>query len=230
MSDPCPMTADRCRKQLTVCYAITPDPKYRAMAAASIYSLVLHNPGTRVRLREVDGGDHPYGIKPLALPDEPDGWVLFLDADTRVTGVLERLLHTEADFSARVGTAWTRGAIDAETWRRLFAVFHLPFSPGLNSGAFLCRAPLARRLRTNWATWMERIKASGVEDPLRQSTKPSWFMLDQFALTLAVADAGAEVRFWSRRQHSYGWCGEALGLIHHYGEARWKHPLHEETL
>ncbi len=212
---------------LTVCYAVTPDAKYCRMAAASAYSVARSNPGVRIRIVEGQAGAYPYGIKPQALPSDPDDWVLFLDADTWVGGSLISLLDTDADFSARVGNVWLKNQISQQDWRGLFERWGLEPRPGFNSGAFLCAPGIAGTLKKRWPWWMENILDSDLPDPLRLPRRRPWWMLDQFALTLAVVEAGWSVQQWERRQHSYGWRGERPGLIHHYGSKRWKDPFED---
>lgn len=214
--------------ELTVCYAVTPDGRYRRMAAASAYTVARHNPDVRVRIVEVEAADYAYGIKPAALPREPAApapWVLFLDADTEATGPLAPLMAGAAEFNARVGSAWSDGWVRARQWAALCGHFGLPARPGFNAGAFLCRGRVAAALAEAWPRWMRAIREAGLEDPQRQPRKPAWWMLDQYALTLAVVEAGLGVASWTRREHSFGWKGEGPGLIHHYGAKRWRSPF-----
>ena len=180
----------------------------------------------RVRVVEVEGGDYAPGIKPAALADVTGASVLFLDADTVVRGSLGGLLACDADFSARIATAWLAGGfLSRRRWAALCSHFGLPPVQGFNSGAFLCRGQVARSLAQTWPRWMEAIRQAGVSDPQRQPGKSPWWMLDQYALALAVAEIGCRVRLWSRAEHSFGWKGEVPGLIHHTGAKRWEDPL-----
>lgn len=231
MTDNSKLTTDYCSPYgelttaLTVCYAVTPDAKYRRMAAASIYTLVRHNPDVRVYVAEVEAADYPYGIKPAALRDVSTPWVLFLDADTIVRGPLAPLMAYNVDFCARVGTAWTHGWLDRAKWEAICEHFALSPTPVLNAGAFLCRCHVAEVLADCWTHWMEAIRRCALEDPQRQPNRPLWWMLDQYALALALAENEWRVCYWGRREHSYGWKGEQPGLIHHYGTKRWQDPL-----
>ncbi len=214
--------------ELTVCYAVTPHPRYRRMAAASAYTAARHNPGIRVRIVEVDPGDYAYGVKPAALPAggaPPDSWVLFLDADTEVTGPLRLLTAGAAEFNARVGSAWSEGSVRGPQWSALCGHFGLPARPGFNAGVFLCRAHVASTLAESWPRWMRAVREAGLEDPQRRQNKTNWWMLDQYALALAVLEAGWPVAHWTCREHSFAWKGEAPGLIHHHGARRWRSPL-----
>ncbi len=216
--------------ELTVVYAVTPDSRFRLMAASSIYSLLRHNPGIPVMIAEAPGGDYPLGIKhhALRLPVSTP-WALFIDADTKVTGSLSRLFNPQAgcQFRGRHETMWTLGRIEHKNWVRVCELAGVPPVAIYNSGAFLIRAALLQHVADCWAYWMDWLPKN-VGDPLcrkEAAKRYEWWMLDQCALSLAVADLRRDN--WTAKEHSYQWNKEVAGVIHHYGSKRWKDILCE---
>lgn len=210
-----------------VCYAITPDVRFRNMAKLSIRSLHKYNPDVPVFIKEQEGGDYPIGIKHSALQaftnEHNVKWLLLLDADTIITGSLNFLEPpTGTMFCGRHETMWTLRKIRPKAWRKICKAAQRPFVPIFNSGAFLIPASSARQIGDSWATWMDWLRAN-VEDPLvkrEAATRYEWWMLDQYALSLSVALF--QRTEWSHVEHSYQWCEEDFGLIHHFGSKRWK--------
>lgn len=217
------------------CYAITPDEKFRTMADVSIRSLLEHNPGTPVFVKEHDGGDYPIGIKHHALQAFPDDlavdWLLFLDADTRMTGPLDALEPKDGiEFCGRHETMWTRGRIQREAWTATCRAVGEPFVPVYNSGAFLIPASTAWAIGTAWKEWIYRLPRDA-KDPLEAkeaARRKPWWVLEQCALSLAVARLRRQD--WTRAEHSYHWESEhdRPGLIHHYSTKRWRNFLEDD--
>ncbi len=217
--------------QITVLYCITPDTRFRTMAAASIYTLLRHNPGTPIRVTETDGGDYPIGIKYHALQeaagkvDTP--WTLFIDADTHIHGRLDGLLppRKEAEFCARRETLWTTNQITHEGWGRACDLAGVPPAPVFNSGLFLLRTCRLAEVAESWPHWIGWLPKH-TDDPLcrrKARTRYPWWMLEQCALSLAIAQVGRSK--WAKTQHSYQWNKEAPGIVHHFGSKRWTSPL-----
>ena len=212
-------------EDITVCYAVTHDGGWPRRAAASAYSAVRSNPGIRVRIAEVDGGDYPWGIWPAVLPGPDCGtpWVLMLDADTWVSGNLRRLfgaafMSQDPDIYLRHSSAWTGGKIDAEKWQAILDHFKLPHVPVYSNGCILCRAQVSGVLRDELPVWTDAIRGCGLPDPLtRFKGKPEWWMRDQFALAAIVAKYRWDVCELTARQWSWNWKEEPPGIVHHIG-------------
>ena len=165
-------------REITVCYAVTHGGGWPRRAAASAYSVARHNPGTRIRIAEVDGGDYPEGIWPAVLPgaEVAPSWVLMLDADTWCNGRLADLRRVgQGDVYLRPSSAWTGGKIDRGSWYDVLAHFDLPLGPVYSNGCILCPWHVSEVLRDELPVWQRRIPACGLPDPLmRFRGKPQW--------------------------------------------------------
>lgn len=215
---------------LTVCYGITPDNLFRKMAACSAFTVARRNPGTRIRIVEGDPliEKNGWSVKPIALPDDPPGHVLFLDADTLCARPVEEL-DEDTDFAARKGRwALTGRRKNEERYKHMFDYFGVPEIDYFNSGAFLCRQHMVAELKKSWSEYMQALWDS--RGKLSDPFKKRWRMLDQYALALAVSHSGCSVGEWSRRQHSYKGWGERAGVINHIGYVRWTDPFPVEGL
>jgi len=205
---------------ITVCYAVTHDAQWQRRAAASAYSVARANPGVRVRIAEVDGGEHPWGVRASVMPGEECAteWVLTLDADTWANSNLNGLFVCDADIYLRVGSAWTGGKIDRQKWYAILDRFRLPHLPVYNCGLILCRPRVSSVLRDELSGWSAAIRVCGLPDPLmRFRGKPEWWMRDQFALAALVANDGWQVGELTSREHSFHWKDEPPGIVHHLG-------------
>lgn len=214
------MPETSCADQITVCWAITPDDHYRMLLEDSVRSVLDHTPSVAVRVRQAPGGDYPYGMKPEALPEGAHGPVLFVDADTLITGDLAGLVTGDLSMAARVGSVWGNAhSFHRPAWEALFAAFGLAPTPLYNAGAVLCSALVAGEVRACWLAMLDALerRLPELEDPLRIPHRPAWWMRDQYALALAVSYLGLTPAVWTRAEHSFGWAGESGGLIHHLG-------------
>lgn len=209
---------------ITVTYVVTPDERFRTMCAQSIYSLLRHNPAAPIRVTETDGGDYPIGIKAAGLDGRFGGaWVLLLDADTQVTGPLAALLPPPGiEFCARRETMYERGIIRHGVWAETCRAAGVPPVPVYNSGAVLMPSAVAPLVATEWRRWKTWLKANA-EDPLEPAVAAArypWWQLEQCALSLCLA--GGQRREWTAAEHSFQWCSERPGILHHYSAKRWK--------
>ena len=127
--------------ELTVCYAVTPDGKWRRHAAASLYSLAVTNPGVGVsvletapqKLSDAEFYDRfAFEIKTRALAEATHP-VMFLDADTIVRDSLAPVMAGMKDFNARPYSRQEKN-IDSYLWDTITGHF------GLHSGVQLWEA------------------------------------------------------------------------------------------
>ncbi len=221
-------------KDITVCYAVTPDLPYPRCAAASIYSAVRATEGVRLRLVEVDGGDYPWGVMPQVLrADFPTDWVIVLNADTWVNDDLRKLIPDgEYDLRLRVSRAWGSDRIGKRKWYDILHHFDLPFGPVYSNNLIVCRASVARQLQRVLPLWTRAIVECGLPDPLNRKlikkSVPEWWMRDQFALSAYLASWPWRVNLLSRRELSWNFAREKGGIVHHlgtdvdpFGEKQW---------
>ncbi len=210
--------------KITALYCVTPDTRFRTMAAVSIYSLLQHNPGIPIRVVEADGGDYPLGVKRHAMSDPVDTeWTLFIDADTRINADVNLLIPDDpyVQFCGRHESMYTRGSIEHENWASVCTQAGVPEVPVFNSGVWLLKGSQTVEVGAAWGHYIDWLPKN-VADPLCHSQAKSrhlWWMLEQCALSLAVAKL-ARVN-WGKREHGYRWAGEGKGIIHHYGSKRW---------
>jgi len=213
--------------KITLFYAVTPDRPYPRYAAQSIYSAVRANPGIRVRLVEVDGGDYPEAVHIQGLPvntEDATEWAVILDADCWVNGNLEELLTGAKDINLRIAHAWTTGQINHREWWDICDSYGLPHVPVYSNGLILCRWHIAARLRAALPGWIHGMdvisRYGGLPDPLHISKRPEWWMRDQYALSLLCAlwGGGGSVGELTAEHISWNYARESGGIVHHVGK------------
>jgi len=152
--------------------------------------------------------------------------VLWLDADTWVTGDVEELPLGGADLAARPGTLWEYERIDGGKWRALFEHFGLEAEAPFYCAGVLLLGGAAMSVCDSWAAWRQVLEMTEGQwphpIPERWRKGPRHFY-DQMALSLLIVDQRLEVLEWDRAEHSYGWHSEPEGVVHHLG-SRWTPP------
>lgn len=207
--------------KITISYAITPDKRFRAMVERSKRSLLTHNPGMLVRVKEVatPSGMRPIAVKAAAFAGIETPWVLFLDADTIVHGSLQPLLNlTPGQVSARPSNI-NRKALayrfSRARWEQLCREYKVAPLPILHGGIILMEAGEAQLLSEQWN---ELTRAM----PLKQLNKGAYSRpYDMYGLTLFVAQRGLAINWWGKSEVSFQWRGETGGRIHHYSVKRY---------
>ncbi len=213
---------------IIVCYAATPDTTtYPEYVSRSAYSLARSNPGIRSQVIELEGGEYPYNIIPECIPaDEPaDKWVIVLDADTWIDGDIRQVLPGEGeDISLRVENQWAIGKLNKRDWRAICRHFGIGKCPVYCNGVMACRGDVAAILHRDLVPFTKAILEQGalgrIPDPLRLKHRPAWWMSDQFALSILVAERKWDVRRLGQPEFSWNFTNEDRGIVHHLGKVR----------
>ncbi len=223
------------RPFITALYSVTPDTRFRTMAAASIYSLLHHRPLIPIRVTEAaaptieaTGGVYGLSVKRFGLSEPVStAWALFIDADTRVTADVNLLIPDDPKviFCGRAETMYSRNRINNDNWAKVCEKADVPNTPVYNSGVWLLRGKYVQDLGDLWEHYLDWLPKN-VADPLNPSEAKKrypWWMLEQCALSLAVAKLPR--LDWGKREHGFRWAGQGGGIIHHYSSKRWSSPL-----
>jgi hypothetical protein len=178
---------------------------------ATIYVIGDKEPGwttrdERVRVRSVPSFFGPYipGNKVLLCDSEADT-VIFLDADTFVLKPIDIVLsEVEDTFFGRVdpyykGPLWNRTA-----WRETFDRFNVPELPMYNSGFLVFRNFEARKIKSIWSENINRFLNGNYTLPVAASDGGAR-LVDQFALSLSVAQADIRYGHMTAIHHWFGW-------------------------
>ena len=207
--------------------------RYPVFASRSLYSLARSNPGVRVRLLEGSPPSYAYDILPGCIPaDEPDStFVIVMDADTWVNGRLQALLPRPGeDISLRVANVWNNGLLHREEWQGICDHFAVPYGPVYSNGIMACRGSLAAYLRRDLSMFTAIIRQQGalgnIVDPLHLRKRPPWWMSDQFALSILIAEQRWIVRPLDAQHISWNYRNERGGVVHHLGKN--EDPLAED--
>ncbi len=214
--------------EITLCYAVTPDPFYMWTAAASMYSAVRSNPGVHIHLLEADD-DYPWGLHVRAMEEAQPctKWVIVLDSDTWITGDLGALLPAEScDISLRPALAWEKGRIIHKGWWRICNAAGVPRVRVWANGVMAMRSDRVASLAEGIKRWMAWLPERGLPDPARLMRvkdgvrRPDWWMRDQYALALTVAELGWSVRDLGPTELSLNYAREYDGIVHHVGKTK----------
>jgi len=127
--------------------------------------------------------------------------VIFLDADTKVKRNPILLLVGDYDFSARIGSA--NETLDLSVWESIFKAENLRVIPMPNTGFMIFRNNLHKRIFKDWLKYLRQ----DLPNPIPQGN----YLKDQIALALALAKNNAKIKWMTKKEHAFTWCGE-LGL------------------
>lgn len=170
----------------------------------------------------------PLGNKIRACESDSDV-VIYLDNDTFLNGSVCSLIDTEAsdwDIRGRVASIFVNGKIRHDIWEEFFDSCGLIPVPMWNTGVLCINSRLRIELRAAWAKWfieLSKINYSHICEP---------FGMDQFALSLAVAELGLRSDNLNSCEHSFEWEHENPfhSTVHHtssnfYRRASIRHRL-----
>jgi len=150
-------------------------------------------------------GKSHYGEK-IHLCSVDDPTILFLDADTFVRKDLRPLLVGNYDFSARVGSGYSK--MNHEVWRTMFENYGKQPIPLPNTGFMIFKNYTHKHIRREWLRFLNE----NLPNPL-----PHSYLKEQYALALALSDR--KIKWMTSKEHAFRWEGE-LGwrsyVIHGY--------------
>lgn len=153
-------------QDLSVIYAITPDPFWRKAARVSSRSLGRFTPPGEVKIVEYQGGRRRGGAYSRKYPPYTQGarsWTLALDADLVVTEDLtelfERVRASGCRVAIRESKLTSRPSFKPDAYRSLFGRAGLPFRQIGQTCAFFIETELAKALMptvSRWRLWVDR--------------------------------------------------------------------------
>lgn len=159
-----------------------------------------------------------YGEKLRSLMEGEEDDVLFLDGDTKINRDPAELFHGDWEFSARIAPGFLN--MDVTVWRKVFEKEGAGMLPMFNTGAMAFRRGAAKKIGRQALDYFRE-----GEQVFPHDINPQ-YLLDQFAVSLAVAKQDIVVHYMGKREHGFRWLHENPSdpVIYH-GSAR--SPLHE---